>query len=610
MSFYSPWALTGLITVPVIIVLYLLKQRHKDYTVSSLFLWEEVLKDMEANAPWQKLRNNILMILQIIAAILLVLSLAKPVINVSGDAGGHVVIAIQNSFSMKATDIGESRFNEAKKRAGDYIANLKPGVLVTLVSYGSVSKIEENQSNNRRSVLDKLANLKASNGSLDGEELSGLIGSVSKQYPQTQVVIFGDKFFDIPDTEVEFVKISNNGGNYGIDLLSHTKNQKGITVLGRISNYSNADASIPVSLYVDGKVFDAKNVDIKKDQINNVYWNNLPLEANTIEMRIDKEDSLLLDNMAYNVVTKGSTKKILLVSKGNVFLEKVISLYKGVELYKSSYDEENDTQEDMRETMKGYDLYIFDGFTPKFIPEDGGIMIFNPTENDIFQILKEVENPELERLDEEIFKFSEGFDFSFGKARVMKIPLWGKEIMGFKEGAGGFTGVYEDKRFLVLGFDVHNTDMPLTAAFPIMVINSIEWLMPNSLSNSENVYCQEGIQFNIDPKTREAYVLDPSGDEIPLVPPFSGKTFDNTNNPGVYTLVQKTDGGEKKFSFAVNVPSREESDLRFSGSSVKPEQGSHKVKSKVLKGFDLQWILLWMLVLVLLIEWWVYTNGV
>ena len=85
----------ALLAVPVIILLYLLKQKHEDYIIPSLYLWESALQDIEASAPWQKLRKNILMFLQILAVILLALILSEPLLKSSKN--GEFVIVIDNS---------------------------------------------------------------------------------------------------------------------------------------------------------------------------------------------------------------------------------------------------------------------------------------------------------------------------------------------------------------------------------------------------------------------------------------------------------------------------------------------------------------------------------
>src|SRR5690606_21105665 len=120
------------------------------------------------------------------------------------------------------------------------------------------------------------------------------------------------------------------------------------------------------------------------------------------EVRIDKEDALNIDNVYWNVVEKGLGNKALLVSDGNVFIEKALALSNKVELYK--------TQPDENREFTGYDLYIFDGFLPENIPESGSIMIFNPPENQLFEIKETVEIPQIKELKGEVFKYVKEFD--------------------------------------------------------------------------------------------------------------------------------------------------------------------------------------------------------
>lgn len=606
MTFYAPWAFLGLITIPIIIILYLLKQRHKDYTVSSLFLWEEVLKDLEANAPWQKLKKNLLMILQIITVLLLVFALAKPFLNAVGNDVPHVMVVIDTSLSMKATDVGESRFEEAKSRANKLISNLKPGTAVTLISMGKDTNIEENLSTDKARLIDKLSKLKASNSASNTEDAASLISSIIKQNPETRVVVFGDSALDIPGVDIEFSKISNNGDNFAITMMSHAKTEKGITVLSRISNYSTKDATVPVSLYVDKNVFDAKNVLIKKGETANVYWNEISPDVSLIETRIDIEDSLAMDNKAWNAVNNTKENKVLLISESNVFIEKVAGLYNGIELYKTGYESIDE--------WKGYDLYIFDGFLPKKIPDDGNIMVFNPDENGIFEIIDSVEYPVIKEMDDTIFRYVKGFEFSIGKTKTFKVPTWGREVLEVNGGCAAFSGIYDNRRFIVFGFDIHNTDLPLTPAFPIIMANSFDWLLPQSVNNAQNVYSGEGIEFNIGLNTNEAFVEMPSGEKIQIAPPFPVKLFDKTDEPGLYTLIQKTAEGEQKFYFTVNVPSESESNLiqsaDFSNDGTETKAPTQEGQKPVNTGMNLQPILLWLVAIVLLIEWWVYTNGV
>ena len=52
MSFLTPLALlSAAIIGPIIVAMYLLKLRREDRRVSSTFLWQRIVRDVEANAP-------------------------------------------------------------------------------------------------------------------------------------------------------------------------------------------------------------------------------------------------------------------------------------------------------------------------------------------------------------------------------------------------------------------------------------------------------------------------------------------------------------------------------------------------------------------------------
>jgi uncharacterized protein (DUF58 family) len=115
MAFLAPLSLLlGLLAIPIIL-LYMLRLRRREVLVSSTLLWRKLLRDREANAPWQRLRRNLLLILQLLILAALVLALARPFIPVPSVAGGSVVVVLDASASMRATDVGESRFDAARR---------------------------------------------------------------------------------------------------------------------------------------------------------------------------------------------------------------------------------------------------------------------------------------------------------------------------------------------------------------------------------------------------------------------------------------------------------------------------------------------------------------
>src|SRR5512145_1698945 len=119
MAFLTPLAFIGAILAIPIILLYMLRLRRREVLVSSTFLWQQVVHDSEANTPWQRLRRNILLFLQLLILAFLVFSLARPFIVVPAVSTGQIELLLDASASMNATDIagGETRFAEAQRQA-------------------------------------------------------------------------------------------------------------------------------------------------------------------------------------------------------------------------------------------------------------------------------------------------------------------------------------------------------------------------------------------------------------------------------------------------------------------------------------------------------------
>src|SRR3954452_22577531 len=114
-----PAAIAAGIVVPSLLLLYFLKLRRREMLISSTILWKKAIQDLQVNAPFQKLRRNLLLFLQLLLLALLLFALAKPVPNFTPTPAQTTVIFIDRSASMSAkTGDGKmTRLDEAKRRA-------------------------------------------------------------------------------------------------------------------------------------------------------------------------------------------------------------------------------------------------------------------------------------------------------------------------------------------------------------------------------------------------------------------------------------------------------------------------------------------------------------
>src|SRR5436190_5913072 len=137
-TFLNPWfaALAAALVVPLLLVLYFLKLKRREVPVASTLLWRKAIQDLQVNAPFQKLRRNLLLFLQLLLLLLLALALSRPVSNYTPGAGKTSVILIDRSASMAARDVnGKSRLDEAKRRAKDLVASMNRDATAMVIAF-------------------------------------------------------------------------------------------------------------------------------------------------------------------------------------------------------------------------------------------------------------------------------------------------------------------------------------------------------------------------------------------------------------------------------------------------------------------------------------------
>jgi len=133
MSFLTPFALAFFALSVPLVLLYFLKVRRRERTVSSLLLWHTSVRDREASTFFQRLHRDPLMLLQLLALLALALALARPVATVMGQGARKVVVVLDTSASMKARDVSPSRFEVARSGAASLVRGLGEGAEVMVI---------------------------------------------------------------------------------------------------------------------------------------------------------------------------------------------------------------------------------------------------------------------------------------------------------------------------------------------------------------------------------------------------------------------------------------------------------------------------------------------
>ena len=126
------WAFLGVLPV---IALYLLKRKARRTPVPSLVLWKKTEERTRQNRPFQRLRSQLLLWLQLAMVALLSLALMRPV--TAGGLGGERVFIFDLSANMQAVDgEGLSRLEDAKRQALGLLEGMRDGDAVTVLAAG------------------------------------------------------------------------------------------------------------------------------------------------------------------------------------------------------------------------------------------------------------------------------------------------------------------------------------------------------------------------------------------------------------------------------------------------------------------------------------------
>ena len=594
--------LFGLLAIPIV-ALYLLRLRERQRVVSSTFLWRRIVHDLEANTPWQRLRANLLLILQLIALAALVLALAGPYLLRASSISGDLIVLLDSSASMRATDVGPSRFEKSRQEALRLMDHLPPDSLATVIRMGDVPEVLVAQSRDRERVRRAIIQAQPAVGGANLASALSLAASVVQgDTPALTVVLSDGNVTGLQPTgvlpfELRYEPIGAPSGNLAIAAFSTRRTETGVEGLARITNHGRQSSATSLHLYTDGTLYDVREMDVGGDGDHTVRWFSLP-EATILEARLVPGDTFSLDDRAWATGDTGAKIRALLVSRGNRFLEKALSLQPGLEVTRATPDTYS--------TEGDHDLWVFDGFIPATLP-DGAVLVLDPPAGSAPWVSEEPVHVRATRPSgSEILRYVDLSNVHVREAVPLRPPPEARVLLDSDQGT--LFAVWEEphRRVAAFAFDLHDSDLPLQPAFPILTQNLTHWLLP-AVSRSLAVQPGAAIAVPILTEADAAWVDTPSGRRIQVAPPFPARPF-TVEEVGLYRIINETPEGMKTGYLVANLFAPLESAI---GPSVLPpletqqgcEEGTDRVPWELAP-----WLAL-IAVIVLGAEWCVYSRG-
>jgi hypothetical protein len=193
-----PWwgALLLFLVPPLLILLYFLKLKRKPLSVPSTFLWKKSIEDLHVNALFQWLRQNVLLLLQLLAVLALVYAILAPRFHGSTGRGKHYIIMVDNSASMSATDVQPSRLEQAKQEALKEIDAAGDDDNGMVIVFNSVAEIRQSYTSNRHLLRQVVRSIEPTQRTTRIEEALALADSLANPTRSTE-----DEAVRPPDAE-------------------------------------------------------------------------------------------------------------------------------------------------------------------------------------------------------------------------------------------------------------------------------------------------------------------------------------------------------------------------------------------------------------------------
>lgn len=594
MGFTNLWPLFLLITIPLLILLYILKRKYREEVISSTLLWNEVYKNTRANTPWEKLRKNIMLLLQIIILLLLIFSLMRPFLNFGGKTYKNIILVIDNTASMSAEYGDETRLDEAKKIAKEFLSSTKDDTNTYIISFDGNSNLLQNGDFDKEVSNEIISSISQSYNSGDINETLSFVKAIGEGVEEDyEVIAITDKKFSLGDVNGKVVSLANSGVNASIDNISHKFLEDSVRVIATITNRGNGDYQGDFSLYDGEELISVKALDLKEGENKTLTFDLPSIKSETLRGELSRKDMISGDNTYNHVVGKKKVNKVLIVTEQNLFLEKAFSTIQNTEVYKTN-NASNLTSVD------NYDLYVFDGVTPDIMPSKGSILFINPSSNEFFNVVSGGEGGEAKAVIGEVSKYLEDTTFTAAKYNSIEIPYYGKGFLNIDEDFIGFKGEVDGRKIAALSFDLHNSDFPLKKEFPILMYELGENLISSGMVYSSNYKAGEKIiakGLSLDSNITLTY---PNGDTEEIA---SGDEIKEDSQIGVYRLESQ----EEKELFSVNFPSEKEGDTNVSNISESENLASAKTDLK--RGLNLSPLIIILAIAVVAFEWIMYKRG-
>ncbi len=668
MSFLTP--LTALfaaaVAVPVLVGLYFLKLRRRPVAWPSTLLWQKAVRDLQANAPFQRIRNSWLLWLQLLLLLLLLLAFARPTLRGDEVVTGRVVVVVDRSASMNTTDGpgGDSRLQVAKDAAADWIDTLDGGSGVMVIAFADRAEVVQGFTTDRSRLRRAIASVQPTDQPSRLGPVWAVVqpmaGGVGDELLNVRVysdlkLQDADEPAALPDgVEVEAVAVgSASPNNLGIVAASARRSYEDpnqVSVFARLLNASPDTITTNLVLSVDGQTLRTRQLIVPGDGGEASATFDLQLAgAADLEIEHDTTDALASDDIARLRLLPSRGKRVLVVSEDGQRLAASLRAAGAADVLVESL--ENYEGREPAELLGGdeqerWDLVVFDAVQPTSVPPIPSMSFLAAPPIEGLRVVKPEEQAGFEgvltwRREHPLMRYVQLDDVLLGQLGRVVVPTGGTVLSTGLTGPAMAVVEANGVRHVVMGFDVMEGRWPYHWSFQVFMVNVMDALAGGTVGLASAAAEGAGLSY----MTGQVAAVPMSGGPgsgvlgydgpIKRLPPdeisggvsglisgvggggVSGRVRDGLAALSAFEKVgwysARQDAVEERYRLLpVNLLNAVESDVRV-GEALTVGQGSGGAVQAVGAGEtqrEVWYWFVWIALALLLLEWWLWSRRV
>ena len=607
MTLGTPLALLlALIGIPIVIF-YILKVRLRRVPVSTNLFWNQIFEEKPPKSLWRNLRYWLSLLAQLLILALLVLAVADPILLWQTKGARRMVLIMDVSASMQAADLSTTRFKAAQQAAQRTLDGVREQDQVAILTAGTRPEVILGMGNHVPSLRRTIDNLSPVDTPANLESAITLAKQLIGDAPNGQMIVFTDRTDSKKTDEkeskteseakeaiasepppkpstisVEYRTVGTKASNVGITQFQTRRSMVdavGYELLVEVRNASDEPIVCRLEIELEQRPVDILPLKLQPNETWSRTLEKTSLEGGVLKASLtkfendkaedrSKNNKLEVDDVAWAILPDRVIQPVLIVTPGNLFLQKVFEANPLVRVT---------VQKEIPTTWPENTVVVLHKLIPDPLPPNPLLIIDPDSNSSLFRVDGLVDSPLVTeqdkssplmthvRLDNVTFPNTKKLTFLTDTAKTIASSVGGEAIFT--------TLLHGDEKAVVLGVNLEQSDLAFRTVFPILASNAIAWFSNQSgelslaLPGGDTTMLSSSLTANGD--LEKLWLVSPSG-QVKLQ---TGRTVGPLQETGVWelfhldtqdipTVESLRSTGRMPDRYAVNLASSTETDLR------------------------------------------------